>query len=188
MKLILGSKSPRRKELLAGLGYSFEVRTKDTDESYPDNLDPKAIAAYVVSKKSAALKHELSENEVLVCADTTVVLGENQFGKPIDRNEAITMLQALSNRTHLVITAFSITTREKSVVSSTTTEVTFKSLSIEEITYYIDTYKPFDKAGSYGIQEWIGYVGITKIHGSYTNVVGLPTAEVAAALSVYQFD
>lgn len=188
MKLILGSKSPRRKELLAAMGYSFEIRTKDTDESYPDSLDPKTIAAYVVSKKSAALQQELAVDEVLVCADTTVVLGNKQFGKPIDREDAIHMLTELSNCTHQVITAFSVTTQQKTVVQSVTTEVTFKPLSLEEISHYIDTFHPFDKAGSYGIQEWIGYIGITTIQGSYTNVVGLPTAEVAAALAEFQFN
>lgn len=188
MKLILGSKSPRRKELLAALGYTFEIRTKDTDESYPDSIDPKTIAAYVVSKKSAALQQALAPNEVLLCADTTVVLGNKQFGKPIDREDAISMLTELSNCTHQVITAFSITTANQTEVRSVTTQVTFKPLSTDEITYYIDTYKPFDKAGSYGIQEWIGYIGITTIQGSYTNVVGLPTAEVATALKEFEFD
>lgn len=186
MKLILGSKSPRRKELLSLLGFSFEVRTKETDESFPETLNCSEVALYVAEKKVTALFSDLTEDEVLICSDTIVVIDNQILGKPIDQADAIKMLEKLSGREHSVITGVVISSLEKRVSFSVTTKVFFNTLSREEILYYIDNFKPFDKAGSYGIQEWIGYAAIQSIEGSYNNVVGLPTHEVYQALKQFQ--
>ena len=185
MKLILGSKSPRRKELLAGLGFDFEVRTKETDESFPAEMQPNDVALYIASKKAAELVSELTEEELLICADTVVIIDSTILGKPESREEAIGMLRALSGKTHSVITGVVLVSLKKEVRLSVATSVVFHSLGLEEIENYIDTYQPFDKAGSYGIQEWIGYAAIERIEGSYTNVVGLPTQEVYQALKQF---
>jgi septum formation protein len=181
-KIILGSKSPRRKELLEGLGYEFEIRTKDTDESFPSSLNSSKVALYIAQQKANALLDGLSENEIVLCADTVVIIDDKILGKPSDSNEAKKMLQSLSDKTHQVITGIVIASKSKCITFDVTTKVTFKKLKEEEIEYYINTYKPFDKAGSYGIQEWIGYIGVTSLEGSYFNVVGLPTFEVNEAL------
>ena len=185
MKLILGSKSPRRKELLAGLGFDFEVRTKETDESFPAEMQPNDVALYIASKKAVELVSELTEEELLICADTVVIIDSTILGKPESREEAIGMLRALSGKTHSVITGVVLVSLKKEVRLSVATSVVFNSLGLEEIENYIDTYQPFDKAGSYGIQEWIGYAAIERIEGSYTNVVGLPTHEVYQALKQF---
>ena len=185
MKLILGSKSPRRKELLAGLGFDFEVRTKETDESFPAEMQPSDVALYIASKKAAELVSEITETELLICADTVVIIDSIILGKPESRDEAIGMLRALSGKTHTVITGVVLVSLKKEVRLSVATSVVFNSLGLEEIENYIDTYRPFDKAGSYGIQEWIGYAAIERIEGSYTNVVGLPTHEVYRALKQF---
>lgn len=185
MKLILGSKSPRRKELLAGLGFDFEVRTKETDESFPAEMQPSDVALYIASKKAAELVSELTEAELLICADTVVIIDSIILGKPESREEAIAMLRALSGKTHTVITGVVLVSLKKEVRLSVATSVVFNSLGLEEIENYIDLYQPFDKAGSYGIQEWIGYAAIERIEGSYTNVVGLPTHEVYQALKQF---
>ncbi len=177
-KIVLGSKSPRRQELLAGIGMEFTIRTKDTDESYPDELNPIEVPVYIAQNKATALLSELAEDEILVCADTVVIVDNTILGKPNNVNEAIEMLQLLSGKTHLVTTGVVISSKLKTNSFSSTTEVTFKDLSTEEIEYYVSNYKPFDKAGSYGIQEWIGFIGVTSIKGSYFNVVGLPIQEV----------
>jgi septum formation protein len=186
MKLVLGSKSPRRKELLAGLGFDFEVRTKDTDESFSSEILPIDVALYIASKKAAELVSELAEEEILICADTVVIINSTILGKPANREEAIGMLRALSGNTHTVITGVVLASLKKEVRLSVATSVVFNTLKLEEIENYIDTYQPFDKAGSYGIQEWIGYAAIERIEGSYTNVVGLPTQEVYQALKQFQ--
>lgn len=185
MKLILGSKSPRRKELLSLLGFSFEVRTKETDETFPETLNCTEVAQFVAEKKTEALFSELSEDEVLICSDTIVVIDDQILGKPIDQADAITMLEKLSGREHSVITGVVISSLEKHVSFSVTTNVFFQPLSAEEIRYYVDKFQPYDKAGSYGIQEWIGYAAIERIEGSYNNVVGLPTHEVYQALKQF---
>lgn len=185
MKLILGSKSPRRKELLASIGYDFEVRTKDTDESHPEDLPIEEVAEYIAQLKADDLKEELKEDEILICADTTVEIDTILLGKPTNALEAEKMLTLLSGKTHIVTTGVVLVSSEMEISFSVKTEVTFKSLSIDEIRYYISNYKPFDKAGSYGIQEWIGYIGIEKINGSYNNVVGLPTHEVYQAIQTF---
>ncbi len=181
-KIYLGSKSPRRKELMSGMGIDFSLRTKDTDESFPSSLSPADIPLFIAQKKTQALIEDISEEEIIVCADTVVVIDDNILGKPFDHKEAVSMLSQLSGKTHLVITGVVIASKDKKVEFSVTTKVTFKFLTQEEIEYYVTNYQPFDKAGAYGIQEWIGYVGVTSIEGSYFNVVGLPTVEVFKAL------
>lgn len=186
MKLILGSKSPRRKELLSSIGLQFEIRTKETDENYPETLPIEQVAEYIAQLKADDLIEDLKDDEILLCADTTVQIDNNLLGKPNDATEASKMLSLLSGRTHIVTTGVVIASNEMELSFSVNTEVTFKPLSMDEIEYYIKTYQPFDKAGSYGIQEWIGYIGIQKINGSYNNVVGLPTQEVYQALQKFE--
>ncbi len=177
-KIILGSKSPRRQELLAGIGIEFTIRTKNTDESFPADLNPLDVPIYIAKNKANALIEDLSEDEIIICADTVVIVDNIILGKPNDEKDAIEMLQRLSGKAHSVTTGVVIASNLKTITFSTTTEVTFKDLSDEEILYYVSNYKPFDKAGSYGIQEWIGFIGVTSIKGSYFNVVGLPIHEV----------
>lgn len=177
MKLVLGSKSPRRKQLLGELGYSFEIRTKDTDESFPDDLHYSLVPEHIAKLKAEALLSELKEDELLITADTIVVLDNEVIGKPTSRENAIELLNKLSGRTHQVISGIWVGTPSKHISKSVTTSVTFVALSQEEIEHYIDTHQPFDKAGSYGVQDWIGLIGVKSIEGSYNNVVGLPTVE-----------
>jgi septum formation protein len=186
MKLILGSKSPRRSELLSQLGFKFEIRTKTTDETFPSHLKSDQVALFIAEQKAAELLNDLKKDEVLLCADTIVVIDDLILGKPSGRDDAIQMLENLSGRNHTVITGVVIASKEKNVSFSVTTHVVFQPLSGEEIRFYIDTFKPYDKAGAYGIQEWIGYTGIQRIDGSYNNVVGLPTHEVYQALKNFQ--
>lgn len=177
-KIILGSKSPRRKELLKELGFDFTIKTKDTDESYPSDFAESKVAEFIAQKKANALINEIKEDELLICSDTVVVINNEILGKPQDYNEAFSMLSKLSGNSHKVITGVVLANPLKKHSFSVTTEVTFKELSKDEIDFYINEYKPFDKAGAYGIQEWIGFIGVTELKGSYFNVVGLPTAEV----------
>jgi len=182
-QIILASNSPRRKELLGGLDIPFKVRVLGgIDESYPQDLPTKDIAGYISQKKAAAYRQSIAADELIITADTIVILGEKVMGKPKDAEEAVTMLHELSGKTHQVITGVCLTTREKQVCFSVETDVTFKTLSDSEITYYIDHYHPFDKAGAYGIQEWIGHVGVTGMNGSYFNVMGLPVQRIYEAL------
>lgn len=182
-QIILASNSPRRKELLGGLDIPFKVRVLDgIDESYTQDLPTKDIAGYISQKKAAAYRQSIAADELIITADTIVILGEKVMGKPKDAGEAKTMLHELSGKTHQVITGVCLTTREKQVCFSVETDVTFKTLSDSEITYYIDHYHPFDKAGAYGIQEWIGHVGVTGMNGSYFNVMGLPVQRIYEAL------
>ena len=176
--LILGSKSPRRQELIKGMGFMYEIRTLDTDESYPDSLLGADVAGYLATQKADALLPSLQENELLLTSDTVVIIEGEVLGKPVDEQEAIAMISKLSGKTHQVITGVHLATLQQRNTFSVTTEVVFHSLTTEEIAYYVQMYKPFDKAGSYGIQEWIGYIGIEKMNGSYYNVMGLPTAEL----------
>lgn len=182
-QIILASNSPRRKELLGGLDIPFKVRVLDgIDESYPQDLPTKDIAGYISQKKAAAYRQSIAADELIITADTIVILGEKVMGKPKDAGEAVEMLHELSGKTHQVITGVCLTTQEKQVCFSVETDVTFKTLSDSEITYYIDHYHPFDKAGAYGIQEWIGHVGVTGMNGSYFNVMGLPVQRIYEAL------
>lgn len=173
-KIILASQSPRRQQLLAGLELEFEIRTKDTDESYSSALQREEVALYLAEKKADAFIPELKENEILITADTTVYIDGEILNKPQDRNEAIDMLTKLSGKTHTVITGVCLASCLKKFVFHGETEVTFTALEQKEIEHYIDNYSPFDKAGSYGAQDFIGYIGIEKMNGSYYNVMGLP--------------
>lgn len=182
-KLILASNSPRRKELLAGLGLPFEVRVlQDIDESYPADLPVSNVALYIAGKKADAYRAVVKADELIITADTVVIVGDEILGKPVDEADAVRMLRLLSGRTHQVTTGVCLLTATNEHCFAVTTDVTFKALSDEEIHYYVDTYKPFDKAGAYGIQEWIGYVGVTCLHGSYYNVMGLPVQRIYEAL------
>ena len=182
MKLILGSGSPRRKELLAGLGFEFEVRTKDTDESFSNEMSVEEVPTYLAKKKALALLPDLKENELVISADTVVILNNEILGKPESKEQAIEMLKRLSNQQHTVITGVCFLNNQIERVFSDRTEVTFGELSSEEIEHYIDTHKPYDKAGSYGVQEWLGYAKVSHMNGTYTNVMGFPTNKVYAVL------
>lgn len=161
--------------MLRGLDLNFEIRTKDVDESFSDSLEESDIPEYLAFKKAQAFKDDLKDGEVVITADTIVWLGDKVFNKPESREEAIEMIATLSGRSHVVITGVCILSPEKHVVFHDSTKVTFGEIKKTEIEWYIDKYKPFDKAGAYGIQEWIGYVGIERIEGSFYNVMGFPT-------------
>ncbi|MBQ8008584.1 MAG: septum formation protein Maf [Bacteroidaceae bacterium] len=185
-QIILASNSPRRKELLAGLGLDYEVRTlPDIDESYPVGLKGGEIPLYISKEKADAYVAMLKPGELIITADTIVWLNDEVLGKPHDRVEAIDMLHKLSGHTHEVFTGVTLTTTEKQRSFFAETKVTFCALTDGEISYYVDRYKPFDKAGSYGVQEWIGYIGVERIEGSYFNVMGLPVQRLYKEL--YQF-
>ena len=180
-KIILASGSPRRQQFFRDLDLDFEIRIKEVDEVYPPNLTEEDITDYLAVLKSDAFEDELQENEILVTSDTIVWHRNKALGKPKDYDDAFQMLQSLSNATHKVITSVCFKTKEKTQVMNETTSVTFHPLTDQEIDYYLSIYRPFDKAGSYGIQDWIGYIGVAKIEGSYPNVMGMPTDKV------YQF-
>lgn len=172
--LILASGSPRRQQFFKDLGLTFEIRLKPVKEEYPNRLRHFEISDYLAQLKSLPFKSELKDNDILITSDTIVWHNEEALGKPKDHQEAFNMLSSMSNKTHDVITSVCFTTKTSQKTVNTVTKVTFKSLTKNEINHYIETCKPFDKAGAYGIQEWIGQIGITNIQGSYTNVVGLP--------------
>ena len=179
MKIILASNSPRRKELLAGLGYPYEVRVlSDIDESYPDTLRGSEVASYISRVKADAYAKTMAADELIITADTIVCLDEQVLGKPADEAEAIAMIRSLSGRTHQVYTGVTLTTKEKQTSFVSRSDVTFAALSDEEIVHYVTHYRPMDKAGAYGIQEWIGYIGVERIEGSYFNVMGLPVCRL----------
>jgi len=182
-RVVLASNSPRRKELLAGLGIDFVVRTlQGIDESYPEDLKGEDIPKYISGQKAKAYKALMADDELIITADTIVYVDGEVLGKPKDFEDARRMFHLMSGRKHEVITGVSIVTKEKTVQFATTTNVTFAFLTDEEIDYYIEKYHPYDKAGAYGIQEWIGYIGITGIEGSYFNVVGLPVQRLYTEL------
>ena len=185
-KMILASNSPRRRELLAGLGVDFEVRVlPDIDESYPASLPALQTAEYIACKKAAAYREVMADDELVITADTVVIVGDEVLGKPSDAAEAALMLRKLSGRTHHVVTGVCLTTCEQTVQFSVRTDVTFKQLTDDEIDFYIKKYQPFDKAGAYGIQEWIGYIGCTGLNGSYYNVMGLPVQRIYTELQQF---
>lgn len=186
-KLILASASPRRQQLMKDAGFTFEVRLKNIEEKYPHELHLENVPEYLSKVKASAFREELKADEVLITADTVVCIHDRILGKPADRKEAISMLQELSGNRHLVVTGVSVTTRMEQLSFSSRTDVFFKHLSNEEIEFYVDTYKPFDKAGAYGIQEWIGYIGIERIEGSFYNVMGLPIQKLYETLRKLQF-
>lgn len=174
-KVVLASNSPRRKELLGGLGIGYEVKTMpDIDESYPDGLSMEEVPVYIARSKADAYRPLMQPDELIITADTIVWLDGVVMGKPKDEEEARDMLRRLSGQTHQVVTGVCLTTIDRQQSFATVTDVTFDRLTEEEITHYVSRYQPMDKAGAYGIQEWIGYVGVRSIKGSYFNVVGLP--------------
>jgi len=181
--VILASNSPRRRELLAGLGIDFEVRVlRGVDESYPDDLPAEQAAEYIAREKAEAYRAAMAPDDLIITADTVVVCDGDVMGKPADGADAREMLRKLSGKTHTVVTGVCLTTAQWQRHFSVTTEVTFKRLADEEIDYYVDTCRPMDKAGAYGIQEWIGYIGCTGLRGSYYNVMGLPVQRIYAEL------
>lgn len=176
--IILASGSPRRQKFLKELDIDFEIRLKDVEEIYPDHLKAEEITDFLAELKAAALTDTLSDNDILITSDTIVWHKDKALGKPTDKEDAFEMLKSLSGNTHDVITSVCIKNSLKSVTFNETTKVTFNTLTDEEINYYLENYRPYDKAGAYGIQEWIGLVAIAKIEGSYVNVVGLPVDKV----------
>lgn len=185
-RIILASNSPRRKELLAGLGVDYEVRTlPDVDESYPEKLQGADIPLFISKIKADAYKTLLQPDELMITADTIVWMDGMVLGKPRNRFGAIEMLRQLSGHTHQVFTGVTITTATRQHSFSVGTEVRFANLTDEEIVYYVDTYQPMDKAGAYGVQEWIGYIGVENISGSYFNVMGLPVQRLYTELKKF---
>lgn len=178
-KVILASNSPRRKELLAGLGVDYEVRTlSDVDESYPETLQGADIPLYIAKEKADAYVAMMQPGELMITADTIVWLDGKVLGKPRDREDALQMLRTMSGRTHEVFTGVCITTTDWQRSFTAQTEVRFATLSEEEIAYYVDNFQPMDKAGAYGVQEWIGFIGVENISGSYYNIMGLPVQKL----------
>lgn len=184
-KLILASGSPRRQVLLRQSGFNFEIRLKQIDEVYSSDLPKKEIASYLATLKAHAFKDELKADELLITADTVVVLGNEELQKPKDFSEAFNMLSKLSGNMHQVITGVCLLSNEREVVFSDTTNVQFLDLTKSEIESYLKEYKPYDKAGSYGIQEWIGMLGIERIEGSFYNVMGLPLHALYQQLKMF---
>lgn len=173
--IVLASNSPRRKELLADLGIEFSVRVKKgIDESYPASMPALEVAEYISHKKAMAYQQDIAPTEIVITADTVVILGDEILGKPATQDDACRMLRELSGRTHKVVTGVTITTATATRSFSVVTDVEFATLSDEDISYYVDRYRPLDKAGAYGIQEWIGCMGVRHINGSFYNVMGLP--------------
>ncbi|MFC0876335.1 Maf-like protein [Saccharicrinis sp. FJH2] len=184
--IILASNSPRRKELLKGLGIIFQIRaSNELDESFPHDLHPASVAEFLAQKKAAHYKKSMADNELIITADTVVISGSDILNKPANREEAIDMLTLLSGKTHEVITGVCLTTKHKQVAFSTVSDVTFCRLTPEETAFYVDNYRPFDKAGAYGIQEWIGFIGVEKINGSFYNVMGLPVQKLYQELKKF---
>ena len=177
-RIVLGSASPRRQDLLRAIINDFEIKVSDLNEEYPKGLKEKEICEFLAIQKSEVLSIKIKKNEILITADTIVIKGDQILNKPKNKIQAKEMLVSLSDSSHKVITSVCLRDQQKKLVFSSITKVFFKSLSDAEINYYVEKYKPLDKAGSYGIQEWIGMIGITKIEGSYFNVVGLPIAKL----------
>ena len=185
-QIILASGSPRRRELLSAMDIPFTVDTGNTfDESWSSDTPHEKVPELMSEGKSFGFHRELADNEILVTSDTMVLCGMEILGKPKDRDDAIRMLKLLSGRGHQVITAVTLRDREKKKTFSVTSNVFFKELSDSEITYYLDTYKPYDKAGAYGIQEWIGYIGISRLEGSFYNVMGFPASRFYEELKAF---
>lgn len=185
--IILASKSPRRQELLRSLGVDFMVSAPDIEERWPSNLSPTEVPEYLAGRKAAALV-ETAQDALIIAADTVVILDNSILGKPQGRDQAFDMLKDLSGKTHEVVTGVCLQNQESIELFKEITSVTFRSLKEWEIEYYLDNFNPFDKAGAYGIQDWLGMVGITGIHGCYYNVMGLPVGKVYAALIKLQKD
>ena len=183
--IILASKSPRRQNLLKGLGVEFEIKTKEVEEVYPPGLKKEEVAIFLSELKAKAFKEDLRDNDLLITSDTIVCLDDKILGKPKDKEEAFNMLSDLSGKMHEVITAVTLTTKDKTHTFYDVTQVYFKELSNYEIDTYINNSQPYDKAGSYGVQEWMGYIGVEKINGSFYNVMGFPIKKVYEALEEF---
>lgn len=187
MKILLASKSPRRREILNMLRIPFTVVTLDgIDESYPADMDPGKVSEHISKKKADAFLKIIGDDDIIITADTVVICDGKILGKPKDEGSAIEMLRFLSGKTHKVTTGVTVATKEKSVSFSSETLVTFADLSEAEIRYYVDTFHPYDKAGAYGIQEWIGAVAVSKIDGSFYNVMGLPVHRLFQVLKQFK--
>ena len=183
-RIILASKSPRRRELLEMLDIDFECLTIDgIEEKYPENLEPERVPEYLAELKAAAYRKVIGKNDIVITADTVVISNGKILGKPANREDAVEMLLDLSGHTHKVVTGVSVTSTDRSHTFRCETEVTFDNITEEEVAYYVDKYRPFDKAGSYGIQEWIGCVAVAGINGSFYNVMGLPVNRLYHLLS-----
>lgn len=185
-KIILASQSPRRKQLLEWAEIPFEVMVSETDERFPPGMKPEEVAVYIARNKALAVHKMADSQSIIIAADTIVVLGDHIIGKPVHTEDAISMLLALSGETHKVITGVVILQREQEIAFYDETEVEFHDLSIGEIEFYTKKYKPFDKAGAYAIQEWIGVIGIKSIKGDFYNVMGLPVSRVMKALKQFR--
>ena len=181
-KIILASQSPRRKQLLEWAEVPFDIIVKPTSEDYPPGLHPEEVAVYIAQQKANAVQQQAPNGQIILAADTIVVLGENIIGKPVHREEAVSILFALSGEKHKVITGVVIRKGAKEISFADVTEVEFHKLTLEQIEFYVDKYKPYDKAGAYAIQEWIGVVGIRSINGDFYNVMGLPVSRVVKIL------
>lgn len=177
-KIILASKSPRRSQLLREAGFQFEIRTKEVEETYPPTLPAEEVAEYLAEKKADAVKDFITDDEIIITSDTTVVMGNTIFGKPKDARDAFDILTTLSGKSHQVITGVCLLSKDKKKVFKGISKVYFDKLTKKEIQYYIDEFKPYDKAGAYAIQEWIGLCKIKKVKGTYSNIVGLPMRKV----------
>jgi septum formation protein len=184
-RIILASRSPRRQQLLRDLGLEFDVVIKEYSETYPENLNGEEIARYVARQKAISFRNEISDNEIVIAADTIVWCNNMVLGKPLNYEDALRILKEISGNTHEVITGVSLFSLSGEVTFSESTKVTFEPLSDEEIVYYVDKFKPYDKAGAYGIQEWIGIIACSHIDGSYFNVVGLPVQRLYAELQKF---
>ncbi|MEJ6615618.1 MAG: Maf family nucleotide pyrophosphatase [Crocinitomicaceae bacterium] len=182
IKLVLASKSPRRQSLIASMGFPFEVRIKEVDEVYPQELKPEKVPEFLAELKAKPLIDKLKDGEVLITSDTVVIHEGKILGKPSDYNDAFQMLQSLSGNSHKVVTGVCMQSKSTTVSFSETTIVHFSNVSKDEIDYYIENFKPYDKAGAYGIQEWIGAIAVHKIEGCYYNVMGLPVHKVYSNL------
>lgn len=184
-KIILASQSPRRKQLLEWAEVPFDIIVKETDERFPPGLEPEEVAVYIARNKALAVQQQSGTGETILAADTIVVLGDNIIGKPVHREDAVSILLALSDSIHRVITGVVIRKGEQEIAFADVTEVEFHRITIDEIEFYVDKYKPYDKAGAYAIQEWIGVVGIKSIKGDFYNVMGLPVSRVVRELSKF---
>ena len=181
-QIILASKSPRRQQLLSDLGVEFKVISYDVEEVYPSDISVDEIPEYLAKLKAEPFRNEINDSTLVITSDTVVCIGDQVLGKPANRNEAVEMLQLLSGKVHQVSTGVCLYSKTKELSFSVSTNVWFKNLSNEEIEFYIENYRPYDKAGAYGIQEWIGFIAIEKIEGSYFNVMGLPVHQLYEAL------
>jgi septum formation protein len=185
-RIILASKSPRRRQLLEWAEIPYDVLVKDTDEMYPASLPLNEIPVYIARNKALAVKEELNHDRLILAADTIVVLGDKVIGKPANRNDALKILQSLSGQKHMVITGVVLMQGDEESSFADVTEVEFHKLSTQQVEYYVDHYQPYDKAGAYAIQEWIGVVGIKKVSGDFYNVMGLPVSRVVRALRQFE--